>query len=506
MPMAPPPMSVIDEIANLLADQKLVPFFGAGLSREILGLGTSELADELAHQLGLPGPVHLADVADLYVARFGEGAFIDLLKSKLLVAAFDDKKAPAHLLLLSLSCHALYTTNQDNIFELCALKYRRPYRRIVTLQDLADVEPGEPRLYKFHGDLDEPTSLVFTTSQYARRITDNVNPFNIRLQSDAIGKRLLFLGYSLQDENVRKLLSEIKHAFNGHLPTSYLVAFDLSVDHSLETDFGLTIISPRLLFPTVLDNLEAFTSVLKTICDKTIECQATRGLEAIFSTGKSYAIKVVTTYEIDALTAIVASGVFETSMKAFLGTLGGADVPSDLEEPALQIFKDIVNMADATLPAQLSQIRAAIFQMKFPPMRAIQALAWFMAFLNRRPSTEGVFDEYVSLVCPVVPDQFMPAAPALAVSILAGRGEAITDGFRRLALWWFRDYEKCPGVTRDNVEACIRAAWQGQPSESPIEYWKKAPAAAFPHKGFHEIMADLQSRLPQRFRSPHDAV
>jgi len=192
--------------------------------------------------LGIAGRTHLADVADSYVDRFGEAAFVDFLKSRLVVPVFDDSKAPAHILLLSLSCHALYTTNQDNVFELCSSKYGRPYRRIASIEDFIDVAPGEPRLYKFHGDLDYPGSLVFTTSQSECRISERTNPFNIRLQSEAIGKRLLFLGYSLQDENVRRLLLELRSAFGGLLPASYLIAFDSSVDTRLETDFQLSIL------------------------------------------------------------------------------------------------------------------------------------------------------------------------------------------------------------------------------------------------------------------------
>jgi hypothetical protein len=331
--------------------------------------------------------------------------------------------------------------------------------------------------------------LVFTTSQYERRKHDTGNPFNIRLQSDTIGKRLLFIGYSLQDENVRKLLLEIKSAFKEKLPHSYLIAFDSSVDHSLETDFGLTIVNPKLLFPKASDNHEAFICLLKNICDKTVEYQSQRGLETLLTGGEYSAFKIATKYEIDALARILPGADFEVAMDAFMGTLADAHVTPDMEEPALKIFKDIVSMADVTQPRHLSRLKAAIFHIRFPPMRAIVALAWFMAFLNRKPPTEGMYDEYVSLMCPAIPDQFMPAAPTLAVSLLAGRGETITDGFRSLALWWFRGYEKCPRVTREHAEATIRVAWQGQWSESPIEYWNKAPAAAFPqlYKAFTRL-------------------
>ena len=39
---------VINEIAALLSQQKLVPFFGAGISRAHLGFAAAELAQEMA--------------------------------------------------------------------------------------------------------------------------------------------------------------------------------------------------------------------------------------------------------------------------------------------------------------------------------------------------------------------------------------------------------------------------------------------------------------------------
>ena len=213
-------LPILDEMAGFLASHKLILFFGAGISRSHLGFSAPELASEMATHLGIPVTTHLADASDRFITDLGEGAFVDFLRSRLVRSSFDDAKGVSHLLLLGLACGVLYTTNQDNLFELCAEKYGRPYSRVVTLGDLSDAQPGEPLLIKFHGDLDEPASLVFTTTSYERRIADRDNPLDIRLRSDLLGKRLLFVGYSFQDENVKKLFEEIRNVFADHLPTS----------------------------------------------------------------------------------------------------------------------------------------------------------------------------------------------------------------------------------------------------------------------------------------------
>jgi hypothetical protein len=152
---------ILDEMADLLADHKLVPFFGAGISRQHLGVAAADLAHEMARRLAASTDTPLSELADQFAERFGLEALLGFLREKLVVSTLDDAKVPAHRLLLSLSASLLYTPNQDNLFELTAAKYGRPYRRVVTLQDLSDAIPGERLLIKYHGDLDYPETLVF---------------------------------------------------------------------------------------------------------------------------------------------------------------------------------------------------------------------------------------------------------------------------------------------------------------------------------------------------------
>lgn len=112
----------------------------------------------------------LSEISDVFVDKFGEESFVDFLKSKLVVRELDDSKALGHILLLSLTPNVVYTTNQDNIYELTAAKFGRPYRKIVTIDDLSAAIPGERLFYKFHGDTDVPSSLVFGARSYRARM------------------------------------------------------------------------------------------------------------------------------------------------------------------------------------------------------------------------------------------------------------------------------------------------------------------------------------------------
>jgi hypothetical protein len=492
-------VSVLDEMANLLAQHKLVPFFGAGISRQHLGLAAAELAAEMAQQIGAVPETLLSDVADQFADKFGEKAFVDFLRSKLVVPQLDESKAPAHRLLLSLSLNLLYTTNQDNLFELVAQHYGRPYRRIVTLQDISDSPPGERRLIKFHGDTDVPESLVFSTKSYKKRMATNDNPLDIRLRSDLLGKQLLFLGYSFKDENVAKLLAYIQQVFAGHMPTSYLVAFEYdSSMEELAKKYGIRVIDPRQFVPDAKATADAFERFLKMLCDQTVVVQAQRGLDNLFS-GGTINPRVVTDYEVNAVERAVETETFKVVLDAFVGAIGHSRVPESLQRRVTNAFTRLVARTDPANAEEMRALKAALFGLHLPPALAAEATAYIMAACNRRPMQDG-FDEFISLACPALPDGANPVAAAMAVAILRERGEAITEGFRRLAQFWFEGSDEVPEQVRDNVRAMIQEAWSG----SGGEYRPIHRPGFLPRKGFHQILDGLMAQMPKQFRLPEE--
>ena len=236
---------MLDEIAKLLAQHKLVPFFGAGVSAVHLGGVWKDISDAMADKLRLPDAADFLEVAEKYEGKFGKRGLCDFLASRLVAKDFDDAKGHNHLLLLSFAAGVLYTTNQDNLFELAAAKKSRPHRVIVEIDDLAALLPGEFALVKYHGDLGKPDSVIFTRSSYRQRIADVDHFLNIRMRSDLLAKGFLFIGYSFNDPNVQLLFEQVHAAFRGKTPSSYLIAYryDPSMQE-LTKEFGVRIINP----------------------------------------------------------------------------------------------------------------------------------------------------------------------------------------------------------------------------------------------------------------------
>lgn len=493
--------TVITEMADLLCKQKLVPFFGAGISRQHLGVAAAGLAHEMAQEIGCPPETWLADVADAYVDARGKAAFLDFLDRKLVVKVLDERKAPSHRLLVSLMQSVLYTTNQDNLFELVASKYGRKYRRIITVEDLSDWVPGEPLLIKFHGDMSERDSLVFGTKSYQQRIAAQDHPLDIRLRSDLLGKRLMFLGYSLSDENVAKLFASVKRAFNGRLPHSYLVAFDEDPE-LLKTalKYQVKVVLPARIFPEAKDSAEAFERFLHLLCDETRKRHAEQGISDLFSTG-AVNPHIVTDFEVQAAVRSVRIESFDTAIKVWRMTFDAAQAPECLQQEITSLFVELVNRADPKNSEDMAALYGALFNFRLSPGSALVATAAFMAACNRRPAVQ-MFDNFIALECPALPDGTKPIAAATAVELLRSRGENITSNFRELATWWFRGYENVHEKFKDRVVEMIKVAWPGPlESESPLH--RKLHSVGF-EKSFHQIRQDILSKLPKRPSGPKE--
>lgn len=492
--------AIVEEVADLLAQHKLVPFFGAGISRQHLGVAAAELAQEMAERIGQPPETPLADVSDLYAEGQGEAAFVDYLRRKLVVADLDERKAPSHRLLVSLMQNLLYTTNQDNLFELLASKYGRHYRRVVTIEDLSKAVPGEPLLIKFHGDVDIPESLVFGTKSYQARMQAEDHPLDIKLRADLLGKRLLFLGYSLRDENVAKLFATVKRAHGGNLPSSYLVAFD--DDQALmesAREYQVKVIVPRHLFPEMGSNAEAFERFLQLLCNETRRQQVERGVSDLSSEGV-FNPRVATDYEVRAARHAIENESFEIALDAFRATFDLTHVPEFMQQDVTDLFAALVARADPENAEQMNALKPALFNFRLPPSFALVATAAVMAACNRRPSVRG-FDSFCSLPSPALPDGLMPVAAALAVAMLFDRREAITDGFRKPADSWFRGYEDVGENSKGNVIAMIKAAWPGSlETRSPLH--QSFPS--FKAKSYHEIVKEMTAMFPKRLDSPKE--
>jgi len=227
-------MSAIHELRQLYKNERVIPFLGAGTSMAVSwtdahgqsrrGLSWQELVEEAARILGFDPP-------DLLLQRGDYLQIFEYLKCKELLTRLKNilvtnSTAPEESLRQSLIHSQLasmngfstfYTTNFDNYLEQALTLHGRDVRVLATEAHFTSKATGCD-VVKFHGDLEHPERMVLTELDYQTRLRFD-SPMDWKLQSDTLGKAILFIGYSFRDTNVSYLYRLINEKLSS-LPNS----------------------------------------------------------------------------------------------------------------------------------------------------------------------------------------------------------------------------------------------------------------------------------------------
>lgn len=256
---------VFDTLSVLVAKKKLVPFMGPGCSAAFMH-NMDRVINHIAKELGIDKESNNLEVIQKYINTFGKENFCKVLRKKLNIDEFDDRKGYIYLLVMHMGASVIYTTNQDNIMEKACEKYKRKIRTIINLEDFGEIELSELPYIKFHGDFNYPDTIVFTDDDYKKRMNDTQNALNIRLRADLLAKNLLFIGYSFTDINIQQMFSELQEVFQGQLPKSYMIAYEYSDKlQSLCDKYNIELINPMNEFSEIKNNAEAFRYFLSCL-------------------------------------------------------------------------------------------------------------------------------------------------------------------------------------------------------------------------------------------------
>lgn len=269
----------VTAINSLLADMGCRPvlFLGSGLTRRYLG-GPSWflLLEQIANLIGMEparfaflsqnadsDPIRLGSLLsdEVHTWAFGPGknsfpgelfapdqdkdVFIKTVAARLLAdLAGNLGKLSGPLekeldLLKKSSPHALITTNYDPLLEMLFPEFERVVGEKIIPFSLNIF--GE--LYKIHGTIDEPASLVLTGKDYDRyRVRRKY--ISSKLMTYFAEYPLFIFGYSLSDRNVNAIISDLGEALrdkDGLLENVYYIQYqsDLTNLASLQTEYAV---------------------------------------------------------------------------------------------------------------------------------------------------------------------------------------------------------------------------------------------------------------------------
>ena len=131
------------------------------------------------------------------------------------------------------------TTNYDTLFERalamagkdCVKRIYDPHGDGPTKDfpdDVEDVEVGNPWLFKMHGDIGDPGSIVITDDDYVTFVhrmasLESYYPIPKSLNFLLGARPVLFVGYGLLDFNLRLLFHTLRRSGEAIVPNSYSV-------------------------------------------------------------------------------------------------------------------------------------------------------------------------------------------------------------------------------------------------------------------------------------------
>lgn len=236
------PQHLIDlahDLASHVNDGHLVLFLGAGISADAGLPSWTSLLRDIGTRLGIDDAqleqvisLDPRDAAAWLRRRADNPSALNEIVRELLST---DRFGLSHALLASFRVEATVTTNFDDLYEAaCALPGAA--NSVPTRLPYDPASTGRPWLLKLHGDL-EHDDLVFTRADYLGAERNRAALFGI-VQAMLVTRHLLFVGYSLSDEDFHRLVDQIGAALQGahrpHLGT--VLAVDDGVWHELWDD------------------------------------------------------------------------------------------------------------------------------------------------------------------------------------------------------------------------------------------------------------------------------
>jgi SIR2-like domain len=250
-------MIIPEALVQAVRERKAVLFVGAGLSCT-LGLPLFDvLTSYLGSQLNLPDweRYEFPALTEYYLLeKSSSDELFRWMRERWHPDDIDITASKAHNCILDLDFPVLYTTNYDSWLE-CAFAARGvPFRKILNVNNLAEACTNETEIIKFHGDFDDPTSIVLTESSFLQRMSLD-GPLDIRLRSDSLARPLLFAGYSVSDPNIRYLLFRLQQLWAGYSePSKKPKSYILMVERN---EVQERILCERGIEPIVLEESDA---------------------------------------------------------------------------------------------------------------------------------------------------------------------------------------------------------------------------------------------------------
>ncbi len=222
-----------DGLVDAVRNRKCVLFVGSGLSSLAGYPSWSRLIERLVAEAKRV-PSARTDGLEVIEARgdylmlaefarttLGASDYTDILKEEL---GHPVMPSAAHRLIAATDYRGIITTNYDRLFEIAIPQVRSwaPLtftHEAVSLMGSALFTP-DMFLFKMHGDLASPASIVLSSRDYERLLLRSPH-VRALLFGVFLNYKLLFVGYGLRDPDFNLILRELTLIFENYVPKHY---------------------------------------------------------------------------------------------------------------------------------------------------------------------------------------------------------------------------------------------------------------------------------------------
>ena len=220
----------IEHLIKLIRKEKVSLFIGAGFSLEAQAPSVWDLQQAILNELPSEEmkKEHTEDTLDeisqFFVDEVCEGSKAELMD--LLQTQFDFEPVcmdDHHALAQIPHFHNIFTTNYDTLLED---SYPKNEREVIRKDDdIVSVENKQVRIFKIHGDFTNQDFIVITKQDYEDLKKQNSNPLVWNeVKSEFTKKHIVFIGYSLSDENIINMIKYISELVGYKQRQMFLIA------------------------------------------------------------------------------------------------------------------------------------------------------------------------------------------------------------------------------------------------------------------------------------------
>jgi hypothetical protein len=205
-----------DRLSEFARKSELVVFLGAGVSRDAGLPAWKELLHDVAIDVGITEEefheIEKLDPRDqaTLLSKDREDEFRKAVSNRL----SSERYSLLHGLLSSLPVNEFVTTNFDNLFELAAA---RPGEELPVIPG-GVVSAGKRWLLKLHGTIGK--DLVLTRGEYLGSVSTHAALRGL-VQAMLLTRHMLFVGYSMTDEDFHQLVHEVRASVKDHKNKSF---------------------------------------------------------------------------------------------------------------------------------------------------------------------------------------------------------------------------------------------------------------------------------------------